>query len=182
MARVHDLTSAEIGTYAGTFKGLFGIAGALLGGFVVGKISKDDDRWKVWAPAIMSGLAGPIFVLCMLILSFQVMIWMLGLFSILAGFRLGPIFAVAKTRMRALAAATMLLTATCFGQGVGPLAVGYLNDILQNTYGAQAVRYSLLIAALATVPPRCFSAAARGRSGRISTGQRSKPSETVANR
>ena len=160
MARVHHLTSAEIGTYAGTFKGLFGIAGALLGGLVVAKISKDDDRWKVWAPAIMSGLAGPIFVLCMLTSSFHVMVWMLGLFSISVGFHLGPIFAVAqtiaKTSMRALAAATVLLTATCFGQGVGPLAVGYLNDALKVAYGADAVRYSLLIAALATVLAALF--------------------------
>src|SRR5262249_45284800 len=120
MARVHHLSSAEIGTYAGTFKGLFGIAGALLGGFVVAKISKTDDRWKVWAPAIMSGLAAPIFVLCMLTPSFHAMVWTLGLFSIFVGFHLGPIFAVAqtiaKTSMRALAAATVLLTATCFGQ------------------------------------------------------------------
>ncbi|HXW30722.1 MAG TPA: MFS transporter, partial [Xanthobacteraceae bacterium] len=135
MARVHHLTSAEVGTYAGTFKGLFGIVGALLGGFVVAKISKDDDRWKLWAPAIMSVLAGPIFLVCMLSPSFHVMIWMLGLFSIFVGFHLGPIFAVAQTiakaNMRALAAATVLLTATCFGQGIGPLAVGYLNDVLQ---------------------------------------------------
>jgi MFS family permease len=155
MARVHHLTSAEIGTYAGTFKGLFGIVGALTGGFVVAKISRDDDRWKLWAPAIMSGLAGPIFVLCMLTPSFHVMVWTLGLFSIFVGFHLGPIFAVAqtiaKTSMRALAAATVLLTATCFGQGVGPLAVGYLNDALKSAYGAEAVRYSLLIAAVATV-------------------------------
>jgi MFS family permease len=166
MARVHHLTSAEVGTYAGTFKGLFGIAGALLGGFVVEKISNSDDRWKVWAPAIMSGLAGPVFVLCMLTASVHVMLWMLGLFSIFVGFHLGPIFAVAqtiaKTRMRALAAATVLLTATCFGQGVGPLAVGYLNDVLKKTYGAQAVRYSLLIAALATVlAALCFGWSAR---------------------
>jgi MFS family permease len=160
MARVHHLTSAEIGTYAGTFKGLFGIAGALLGGFLVAKISKDDDRWKLWAPAIMSGLAGPIFLICMLTSNFQVMVWMLGLFSICVGFHLGPIFAVAQTiakaNMRALAAATALLTATCFGQGVGPLAVGYLNDVLQNAYGTRAVRYSLLIAALATVLAALF--------------------------
>jgi MFS family permease len=160
MARVHHLTSAEIGTYAGTFKGLFGIGGALLGGFTVAKISKDDDRWKVWAPAIMSGLAGPIFVLCMLTPSFHVMVWSLGLFSVFVGFHLGPIFAVAqtiaKTSMRALAAATVLLSATCFGQGVGPLAVGYLNDVLKTAYGAQAVRYSLLIAALATVLAALF--------------------------
>jgi predicted MFS family arabinose efflux permease len=86
MARVHHLTSAEIGTYAGTFKGLFGIAGAVLGGFAVEKISKDDDRWKLWAPALMSGLAGPVFVVCVLTSSFHVMLWMLGLFSIFVGF------------------------------------------------------------------------------------------------
>ena len=44
----------------------------------------------------------------------------------------------------------MLLTATCFGQGVGPLAVGLLNDALKHDYGANAVRYSLLSAAVAT--------------------------------
>jgi MFS family permease len=160
MARVHHLSSAEIGTYAGTFKGLFGIAGALLGGFVVSKISRDDDRWKLWAPAIMSGLAAPVFVLCMLTPSFHVMVWTLGLFSVLVGFHLGPIFAVAqtiaKTSMRALAAATMLLTGTCFGLGVGPLVVGYLNDVLKATYGAEAVRYSLMTAAAATVLASLF--------------------------
>ena len=44
----------------------------------------------------------------------------------------------------------MLLTATCFGQGVGPLAVGMINDALKNDYGADAVRYSLLSAAVTT--------------------------------
>jgi MFS family permease len=160
MARVHHLSSAEIGTYAGTFKGLFGIAGALLGGFVVAKIGRDDDRWKLWAPAIMSGLAGPVFVLCMLTPNFHVMVWTLGLFSILVGFHLGPIFAVAqtiaRTSMRALAAATVLLTGTCFGLGVGPLVVGYLNDVLTTAYGAEAVRYSLMIAAVTTVCASLF--------------------------
>ena len=35
LARVHHLSSAEIGTYAGTFKGLAGMAGTLVGGLVV---------------------------------------------------------------------------------------------------------------------------------------------------
>jgi hypothetical protein len=34
--------------------------------------------------------------------------------------------------MRALASAMVLLTATCFGQGVAPLTVGYLNDLLKD--------------------------------------------------
>jgi len=82
------------------------------------------------------------------------MIAALALMSFLVGFHLGPIFAIAQTvarpSMRALASAIILLTATCFGQGVGPLAVGTINDALKNDYGADAVRYSLLSAAATT--------------------------------
>lgn len=155
LARVHHLTSAQIGTYAGTFKGLAGMAGTLVGGLVVAQISRRDDRWKLWAPAIMSGLAGPVFALCMLTPDFKTMVAALALTSFLVGFHLGPIFAIAQTvakpSMRALASAFVLLTATCFGQGVGPLAVGMINDALKNDYGADAVRYSLLSAGLTTM-------------------------------
>ncbi len=154
LARVHHLSSAEIGTYAGTFKGLCGIAGTLAGGLVVGQISRHDDRWKLWAPAIMSGLAGPVFALSMLTPNFVTMIAALATTSFLVGFHLGPIFAIAQTvarpSMRALASALVLLTATCFGQGVGPLAVGMINDALKGAFGADAVRYSLLSAAATT--------------------------------
>ncbi|GIQ72560.1 MFS transporter [Bradyrhizobium sp. RD5-C2] len=154
LARIHHLTSAEIGTYAGTFKGLAGMAGTLIGGLVVAQIGRRDDRWKLWAPAIMSGLAGPVFALCMLTQSFTLMVAMLALTSFMVGFHLGPIFAIAQTvakpSMRALASAIVLLTATCFGQGVGPLAVGMINDALKGAYGTDAVRYSLLSAAVTT--------------------------------
>ena len=107
LARVHHLSSVEIGTYAGTFKGLCGIAGTLLGGFVVAQIGRRDDRWKLWAPAITSGLAGPVFALCMLTPDFTTMVATLAATSFLVGFQLGPIFAIAQTvakpSMRALA-------------------------------------------------------------------------------
>jgi MFS family permease len=103
----------------------------------------------------MSGLAAPVFALCMLTPSFGTMIAMLGLTSLLVGFHLGPIFAIAQTvakpGMRALAAATILLTATCFGQGVGPLVVGALNDSWKSQYGVDAVRYSMLSCSIATM-------------------------------
>src|SRR5580700_7055067 len=154
LARVHHLSSAEIGTYAGTFKGLFGMAGTLIGGVVVAQISRRDDRWKLWAPAITSGLAGPVFAVCMLTSDFTTMVAALAATSFLVGFHLGPIFAIAQTvarpSMRALASAIVILTATCFGQGVGPLAVGMINDALKNDYGTDAVRYSLLSAAVTT--------------------------------
>ena len=154
LARVHHLTSAQIGTYAGTFKGLCGMAGTLAGGLIVARISRSDDRWKLWAPAIMSGLAGPVFAVCMLTPDFSLMVAALALTSFLVGFHLGPIFAIAQTvarpNMRALASAIVLLTATCFGQGVGPLAVGMISDGLKASYGADAVRYALLSAGVTT--------------------------------
>src|SRR6201982_3727366 len=154
LARVHHLSSAEIGTYAGTFKGLCGMAGTLIGGLVVAQISRRDDRWKLWAPAIMSGLAGPVFASCFLTDSFVMMVAALALGSFLVGFHLGPIFAIAQTvarpSMRALAAAIVLLTATWLGQGIGPLAVGMINDALKGSHGVDAVRYSLLSAAVTT--------------------------------
>src|ERR1700704_4952234 len=153
LARVHHLSSAEIGTYAGTFKGLFGMAGTLVGGLMAAQIRR-GDRWKLWAPAITSGLAGPVFAVCMLTSDFATMVAALALTSFLVGFHLGPIFAIAQTvarpSMRALASAIILLTATCFGQGIGPLAVGMLNDALKSDFGANAVRYSLLSAAVTT--------------------------------
>ena len=84
----------------------------------------------------------------------------------------GPIFAIAQTvakpSMRALASAIMLLTAAGFGQGIGPLAVGMLNDALKNDYGAQAVRYSLQAAAVTTtVGALLFIWAARSIRGDI---------------
>jgi predicted MFS family arabinose efflux permease len=172
LARVHHLNSAEIGSYAGTFKGLCGMAGTLVGGLVVARISQRDDRWKLWAPAIMSGLAGPVLALCLLTSSFAVMIAALALMSFLVGFHLGPIFAIAQTvarpSMRALASAIILLTATCFGQGVGPLAVGIINDALKDSFGADAVRYSLLSAAVTTIlGALLFAFAARSIRGDI---------------
>jgi MFS family permease len=152
LARVHHLSSVEVGTYAGTFKGLFGMAGTLTGGVMVGWLGRRDDRWKLWAPAAMSAIAGPVFAVCMLTRDFTTMIAALGLTSFLLGFHLGPIFAiaqtVARTNMRALASALVLLTATCFGQGVGPLVVGLVTDALKAGYGAEAIRYSLLTAGL----------------------------------
>jgi len=83
------------------------------------------------------------------------MIAALAATSFLVGFHLGPIFAIAQTvarpSMRALASALVLLTATCFGQGVGPLAVGMINDALKGAFGTDAVRYSLLSAAATTM-------------------------------
>ena len=46
--------------------------------------------------------------------------------------------------MRAVASAFIIIFITFLGTGLGPVAVGLLNDYLEPTYGALSVRWSLL--------------------------------------
>jgi MFS family permease len=68
--------------------------------------------------------------------------------AILAG-GLPPVFAaihaVCGNRRRAMAIALVLFSATLFGSGLGPLATGVLSDLFSSTYGAEGLRYSLII-------------------------------------
>src|SRR4030081_3994244 len=50
LARVHHLSSVEIGTYAGTFKGLFGMAGTLAGRLPGGQSRRPALRWARGGP------------------------------------------------------------------------------------------------------------------------------------
>lgn len=165
LARVHHLSSGEIGTYAGTIKGLLGIGGALLGGFAVERWAKADDRLKLLLPAAASALGGPALALFLLARSTELSLVALAVAQVLIAFHLGAIWALAQTvvrvRMRAFASALLTLLATLFGLGVGPLVIGMANDALAPTFGAGAIRYSLLTgAATSTLGALLFWAAA----------------------
>ncbi len=61
----------------------------------------------------------------------------------------GPTYAmaqgVAKPHMRSMAAAIVIFMLSLVGTSLGPFIVGVLNDWLEPRFGAEAVRYSLLI-------------------------------------
>ena len=58
--------------------------------------------------------------------------------------RLFYALAVALTPL-SLASAILLFVINLIGLGLGPLAIGALNDALTASYGTQAIRYSLFI-------------------------------------
>jgi hypothetical protein len=70
-------------------------------------------------------------------------------FYILTNMYVGPMHAMVqglvKLRMRATASALLVFMVSIIGLGLGPLAVGALNDYLGAEFGAAAIRYSLLI-------------------------------------
>jgi MFS family permease len=62
---------------------------------------------------------------------------------------LAPTFAAVQTlaepRMRALAAALLLLAGSLIGLGLGPLLVGALSDALRESQGTDSLRLAMLV-------------------------------------
>ena len=59
---------------------------------------------------------------------------------------------IAPARMRALATAMVIFASNMIGLGGGPQIAGILSDWLEPTYGAEAVRWSLLMLTGANIP------------------------------
>jgi MFS family permease len=149
LTRVHGMTLAEVASTVGPTRGVLGALGILAGGVLADRLGKRDERYRVRVPAFACLALAPAELLFLLGPSRT--LWMTGfaLTSFLTLLHMGPIFAatlnVSGVRMRAVASSLMVLCASLLGQALGPLIVGYLNDRLEPQFGAEAVRYSLLI-------------------------------------
>lgn len=155
LARVHGLSLGEIAATIGPLRGACGVAGVLLGGLLVDRLGRLQAHWRMTVPAIACAMAGPAEAL--FALSDQHPVW-IGAFAASAFLLLihqGPVFAgvmaVAPVSTRAVATSILLFCSAMFGQAVGPLLVGVMNDLLEPTFGQEAIRFSMLIVAVTAV-------------------------------
>jgi MFS family permease len=164
LMRVHDLTIQQVGTVGGTIKWIGGMSGVLMGGVIVTHLGKKADKWKILTPGITSLLAGP--ALLTFLFAPMPLAWV-GLFAsvFFMGFRMGPVLglvqSVVKIRMRAFAAAIIFMFGNLFGLGFGPLFIGICNDFLTPSFGAYAIRYSMLSLPLTSMLGALFFIRAR---------------------
>lgn len=152
LARVHGMTSGEIGVWVGLITGLGGALGAYLGGRLTDRLSTRDVRWTMWIPALVSLLGVPFAIPFLLLDDRRLALAAFLPFYLLGAMYVGPLWSMAqslvKVRMRALASALLLFILNLVGLGLGPLVVGFLNDLLGPELGAEAIRYSLLAVTL----------------------------------
>ncbi len=166
LRRIHHLNQAQVGLWGGSVKGLLGIVGVLIGGFVVERISRRDDRWKLLAPAIASFIGGPVMLIFFFAETFTMAMVGLGLAILCVSFYAGPMYAViqsvVKVRMRTLASATAFMTGNIFSYGGVGLIIGMLNDALNPRFGVNSIRYSLISATITSILGAiCFFIASR---------------------
>jgi MFS family permease len=152
LQRVHGLSLAEVASTIGPIRGVFGIAGVLLGGFAIDRLIRRNGRWRITIPAMACLLLGPVEVVFLLAEPSWLWLAAYAASAFLTLVHQGPVFAlvleVVPARLRAVAIATLLLCSALLGQAVGPLLVGMANDALAPALGPEAIRYSLLIIAV----------------------------------
>lgn len=155
IVRVHGVGYSEVGFKAGLAIGLSGACGALIAGALTERLTARDRRWLVWLPALVAALQLPFHAL--FALSSDAGIAFLALVPVnFLNVIFGPSsYAVAQglapLRMRAMASAALLFFLNLVGMGLGPTLVGVLNDVLDERYGPEAIRYSLLALLLANL-------------------------------
>lgn len=159
LIRVHDLSLTEAGLVLGIVGTLGALIGAISGGILCDRLAARDARWQLRLPAVGAALS---VVFLGLFLSWpEGSYWMLGEFriphavafmflgGIVSSFWVGPTYAAIQTltpeHLRSQASALLLLLLNLIGMGLGPLLVGILSDLLAPSFGAESVRYAMLI-------------------------------------
>jgi len=153
LMRVHGMSTSEAGVLFGPVTGIAGVLGTLAAGALSDRWSVRDPRWSMRISAVgglgMLPFAGGFLfaprpapaLACFAVQAFLATFWMGPTYWAVQG--------LAKLRMRALAVAILLLGINVLGLAIGPLAIGVLNDVFAGRFGAQGIRYSLLIVSLA---------------------------------
>ena len=152
LKRTHGISGMEIGLVLGPIVGILGGSGALLGGYLADRLSRNDKRWNAWVIAVAKAFAAPLVLGFYLSDNFTVALAFYLPASVLGAFYLGPSFAmvqsVAPLSMRSTVSAIMLFMLNLIALGLGPLAVGVLSDFLKPAYDQDSLRYALMMTSL----------------------------------
>jgi MFS family permease len=146
--RSHQMDPSDYGWYASMIGLTAGVGGTYLGGWLGDRYGVRDVRSYPAVPGIGSVLTVPVVFAVYLAPSPELALLISLISSIASGLYLGPTFAMTQAlvppRMRAQAAAVMLLVLNLIGLGLGPQFVGLFSDFLKPVHGIESVRWSLL--------------------------------------
>jgi predicted MFS family arabinose efflux permease len=152
LVRVHELSYGEVGALFGPTIMFGGCLGVTFGGWLSDHLGRRDPRWYMRMPAIASLVSLPFAVGFLLLDSPTLAIACFVPFYTVSNLYVGPLWSttqnLARPDMRATASAVQLFILNIVGLGFGPFMVGALNDALAGRFGDEAIRYSLLVAAL----------------------------------
>ncbi len=152
LRRAYEMSPRDAGISFGVIAGVSGALGSLLGGAIADRFASRDGRWYAWLSASVSLAAFPFLIAFTQATSVTVALAAAGAFYFFNNMYVPSLWTLVQSlvhpRLRALSSATQLAITNLFGYAGGALAVGYLNDALAPRFGEEAIRYSMLAAAV----------------------------------
>lgn len=154
--RSHGMNQAEIGAYLGLIIGIAGAVGFAGGGYFADHIGRKRRKNSLIGVAIATLISWVFMVPVYLVANPYLALAIFVIPAALSNFYLGTTIAQTQSlvglRMRAVASAILFFILNIIGLGLGPLIAGMLSDALTLGYGAESMRYSLLIISLVLSP------------------------------
>lgn len=155
MIRSHGMGTAELGLWLGLIFGLGGIVGVILGGYVANRWFAGNETGQLKTSAVVVACFAPCFIAFVMApnkhLAFVALTPLYAAFN----FFMGPTYAVMQRlvpdAMRATMMAVVMLLVNLIGMGIGPQIVGILSDLLNPTFGEDALRFAMMIMSLVAV-------------------------------
>jgi predicted MFS family arabinose efflux permease len=147
--RSHGASVAEVGIYGALFGGAAAVAGTVAGGSAMLRLRPRDTRWELWLPAACYLIALPLYAASFAVdaLTTSLAIQFGAVFVASAGgaVALSAIQSFAEPDRRATAIAITMFLSALIGLGLGPTFAGAVSDMLTASFGAEALRYALII-------------------------------------
>lgn len=147
LARVRELSPAEIGFISGLSRGPALLAGSLAGAWLTDRFARADHRWRFWVPGAMLMLGTPMELTYLMADSYWVWLSAYFLTGIMIMGSLSSTIAicmdVSGVGLRATGLAFALLLSNLIADLVGPTIIGIMNDTIFASHGTHALRYSM---------------------------------------
>ncbi len=147
LSRIHGLSTADIGIYAGLIIGVAGAIGTLFGGYLADRLGQKDKVWYLKVPAISALIALPFLSVYYFHSNLTIALACLFIAYMFLSSFLAPSIAISHSlvapQMRAFASAVLFLVLNFIGLGFGPLVVGMISDYLEPSYHSESIRWAL---------------------------------------
>lgn len=155
LMRVHGMSTAEMSKWYGLTIGIGAVLATVIAGTLSDRLSRHSPRWRNLLSAIMLLMGVPLVIAVVSADTLWVVILMMLLLSLFTGGVTSVATAagldIVRPGLRGFMSAAMTFCVMVIGGGLGPMLLGAINDVMQQSYGSQSLRYTLLFVPITNV-------------------------------
>jgi len=156
MVRSFEMNVATLGLWLGLIYGIAGGFGFFMGGYIADHVGRTAHR-KALSFVAVAMLLTALFNIAVYLVPTAFLCLLLSVIpAATSNFYLAPVLSQTQSlvslRMRAVASSLVLLIINLIGLAMGPPVTGFISDILEPGYGAESMRYSLLLVSSVLLP------------------------------